>query len=47
MNVDNYIFVCSSRGDMYLKNINKTTLISSTNSVNGEEPSISCAFILT
>lgn len=40
--VDNYIFVCSSQGDMYLKNINKVTLISSTNSVGGEEPSREC-----
>lgn len=37
--LDNYIFVCSSEGDMYLKNINKVTLISSVNSVGGEEAS--------
>lgn len=39
MKLDNYIFLCSSNGDMYLQNIKKETLISAKNQVSEDAPS--------
>ena len=39
MKIDNYIFLCSSNGDMHLQNIKKETLISAKNQVSEDAPS--------
>ena len=39
MKIDNYIFLCSSNGDMFLQNIKKETLISAKNQVSEDAPS--------
>ena len=40
--VDNYIFVCTSMGEMHLKSVRNSTHVHSQNSVNGEQP---CMFV--
>ena len=39
MKSDNYIFLCSSNGDMYLQNIKKETLICAKNQVSEDAAS--------
>ena len=39
MKIDNYIFLCSSNGDMHLQYIKNETLISAKNQVSEDAPS--------
>ena len=40
--IDNYIFLCSDNGSMYLQSVTKDTCITSSNRVGEESPSNHC-----